>query len=158
MAQAKPTDEKVVATNRLASHNYFLLERFEAGMELLGTEVKSLRTGQANLRESYAAIKDDQAWLMNCHIAPYAAGGYSNHSPLRPRRLLLHRQEIRKLFGKSREKGLTLVPLRIYFKRGRAKCEIALAKGKKIHDKRETIRRRTTEREVAEAMRNRKRL
>lgn len=157
MAQVKPTDEKVVATNRLASHNYFLLERFEAGMVLLGTEVKSLRAGLVNLRDSYGTIKDDQAWLMNCHIAPYAAGGYSNHLPLRPRRLLLHRQEIRKLFGKTREKGLTLVPLRIYFKRGRAKCEIALAKGKKIYDKREVIRRRTAEREAADAIRSRKR-
>ncbi len=157
MAQAKSTDEKVVATNRQAGHNYFLLERFEAGLELLGTEVKSLRSGEANLRDSYAAIKDDQAWLMNCHIAPYVAGGYSNHPPLRARRLLLHRQEIRKLFGKTREKGLTLVPLRIYFKRGRAKCEIALAKGKKIYDKRETLRRRTAEREAAEAVRRHRR-
>ncbi|HEY4682146.1 MAG TPA: SsrA-binding protein SmpB [Candidatus Acidoferrales bacterium] len=157
MAQGKSTDEKVVATNRLASHNYFLLDRFEAGLELLGTEVKSLRAGEANLRDSYVAIKDGQAWLLNCHIPPYAAGGYSNHAPLRARRLLLHGQEIRKLFGKTREKGLTLVPLKIYFKRGRAKCEIALAKGKKIYDKRETIRRRAAEREAAEAMRRHKR-
>jgi SsrA-binding protein len=157
MVQARFTDEKVVATNRPASHNYFLLERFEAGLELLGTEVKSLRAGEANLRDSYADIRDGEAWLINCHIAPYAAGGYSNHHPLRSRRLLLHRQEIRKLIGKTREKGLTLIPLRIYFKRGLAKCEIALAKGKKVHDKRESIRRRTAEREAADAMRRHRR-
>jgi SsrA-binding protein len=157
MVQARFTDEKVVATNRPASHNYFLLERFEAGLELLGTEVKSLRAGEANLRDSYADIRDGEAWLINCHIAPYAAGSYSNHNPLRSRRLLLHRQEIRKLIGKTREKGLTLIPLRIYFKRGLAKCEIALAKGKKVHDKRESIRRRTAEREAADAMRRHRR-
>jgi SsrA-binding protein len=146
------------AVNRIASHNYFLLEKFEAGIVLSGTEVKSIRSGKANLKDSYGLVKDGELWLLNCHISPYEHGSYSNHAATRTRKLLMHKEEIRKLIGKTQQKGLTLIPTRIYFKNGRVKIELALAKGKQLWDKRETERRRTADREAREAIsRGRKR-
>ncbi len=149
--QGKPA-EQVVAQNRAASYNYHLLEKFEAGVVLLGTEVKSLRAGKASLREAFAQVRGAEVWLMNLHIPEYLPGGQFNHSPLRSRKLLLHRREIHKLMGKTRQKGLTLVPLRIYFKNGRAKCELALARGKKVWDRRQTERDKEARREASEAI------
>jgi SsrA-binding protein len=143
---------QVVAQNRAASYNYHLLEKMEAGMALAGTEVKSLRDGKANLREAYAEVRGTSVWLVNCHIPEYSPGGPFNHQPLSRRRLLLHRQEIQKLIGKTQQKGLTLIPLRIYFREGIAKCELALARGKKDWDRRQTEREKETRREVSEAM------
>jgi len=151
----KPADkerEKDVARNRAASYNYHLLEKFEAGLVLTGTEVKSLRDGSANLRDAFAAIRNGEAWLLNCHISPYRPGGPWNHAALRPRKLLLRRHEIDKLGGKTQQKGLTLIPLRIYFANGKAKVEIALARGKKYHDRREDERDKEARREASEAM------
>ena len=145
-------DEKVLTVNRQASHNYQLLERFEAGVALTGTEVKSARDGRANLRDSYAALKEGEVWLLNCHINPYSHGGFSNHDPTRSRKLLLHKEEIRRLIGKVRQRGLTLVPTRMYLKRGRIKVELALAKGKRSYDKREALRRRQDEKEARQAV------
>jgi len=145
------------AINRQAQHLYHLLERFEAGIELTGTEVKSVRDGKVNLKDSYAVVKGAQAWLIDCHISPYAPGSRFNHDPLRDRRLLLHRGEIDKLEGRTREKGLTVVPTRIYLVKNLIKCELALAKGKKIWDHRETSRRRTVDRETEQAMREHRR-
>jgi len=144
--------EVLVAQNRAASYNYHLLEKHEAGMVLLGTEVKSLREGKANLRDAYAVIRAGAVWLLNCHIAEYLPGGPFNHTPLRPRKLLLKSEEIEKLDRKTDQKGLTLVPLRIYFRDGIAKCEIALAQGKKKWDRRQTEREKEAKREVGEAM------
>ena len=141
-----------VAQNRAASYNYHLLEKYEAGMVLVGTEVKSLRDGKASLREAFAVVKGGEVWLMNLHIPEYLPGGIFNHTPLRNRKLLMHKREIEKLMGKTQQKGLTLVPLRIYFKDGRAKCEIALAQGKKTWDRRQTEREKEARREVGEAM------
>jgi SsrA-binding protein len=149
--QGKPA-ELLIAQNRAASYNYHLLEKHEAGMVLLGTEVKSLREGKANLRDSYAVIRAGAVWLLNCHIAEYLPGGPYNHTPLRPRKLLLKKEEIEKLDRKSDQKGLTLVPLRIYFRDGIAKCEIALAQGKKKWDRRQTEKDKVAKREVGEAM------
>ena len=149
--------DRVVAQNRAVSYNYHILERFEAGMMLLGTEVKSVRAGKANLRDAYAEVKNGEVWLVNCHIPEYTAGGPWNHGPLRTRKLLLHKLEIGRLAGKTQQKGLTLIATRIYFKDGRAKCEIALARGKKEYDRRAAIKERDTKREAAEAMRNYKR-
>jgi SsrA-binding protein len=149
--------ERTVAQNRAASYNYHLLEQYEAGMVLLGTEVKSLREGKASLREAYASVRGPDLWLLNCHIPEYAPGGPFNHAPLRPRKLLLHRREIEKLAGKTQQKGLTLIPLRIYFKDGRAKCEVALARGKKYHDRREAERAKEAKREASEAIYHSKR-
>jgi SsrA-binding protein len=143
---------RIVAQNRAASHHYHLLETLEAGVVLLGTEVKSLREGKASLRESYAEVKGGEVWLVNCHIPEYLPGGPFNHAPLRTRKLLLHRREVHKLLGKTQEKGLTLVPLRIYFKDGVAKCEIAVARGKKLWDRRQSEREREARREAEEAM------
>ncbi len=145
------------AVNRQAQHLYHLLEKLEVGIELTGTEVKSVREGKVNLRDSYATVKGDQVWLVNCHISPYTAGSYFNHDPLRERRLLLHRQEINKLAGRAQVKGLTLIPTRLYLKKNLIKCEIALAKGKKIYDRRETERRRTIEREAEQAIQEHRR-
>ena len=142
----------MVAQNRAASYNYHLLEKFEAGLVLTGTEVKSLREGKASIRDAYAAIRRDEIWLLNCHIPEYLPGGPFNHDPLRPRKLLLNRREIDKLMGKTQPKGLTLVPLRIYFKNGKAKCEIALARGKKQYDRRQAERDREARREADEAI------
>ncbi len=143
--------------NRQAQHLYHLLERFEAGIELTGTEVKSVREGKVNLKESYATVKDGEVWLVDCHISSYAAGSYLNHDPLRDRRLLLHRQEINKLTGRTQERGLTLVPIRLYLKKNLIKCEIALAKGKHVYDRREEERRRTIDRETEQAIREHRR-
>src|SRR5213082_594282 len=140
------------SVNRIASHNYFLLEKFEAGVALTGTEVKSIRNGRANLKDSYGLIKDGELWLLNCHISPYEHGSYSNHAALRTRKLLVHKEELRKLIGKTQQKGLTLIPTRMYFKNGRVKLELALAKGKQLWDKRETERRRTADKEAREAI------
>ncbi|CBK39795.1 SsrA-binding protein [Nitrospira defluvii] len=148
---------KVVATNRKAYHDYFIEEKFEAGVILRGTEVKSLREGRVNLQDSYASVDDGEVYLQHCHISPYSHGNLMNHDPLRKRKLLLHRKEINKLIGKTQLKGLTLVPLRIYFsKRGHAKVELALAKGKKQYDRRESIKAREAGREVERAIKQRK--
>ena len=156
----KKTDkpaERVAAQNRAASYDYHLLESFEAGLVLLGTEVKSLRSGKVSLREAYAVVRGREAWLINCHIPEYQPGGPFNHVPLRPRKLLLHSREIDKLAGKTQEKGLMLVPLRIYFKDGMAKCEVALARGKKYHVRRESERTKEAKREAKDALYHSKR-
>jgi len=144
--------EKDVATNRKAFHDYHVVARYEAGIVLSGPEVKSLREGRVNLRDSYASIRDGELFLLHCHISPYSHGNRENPDPVRSRKLLLHKEEIGKLIGKTVEKGLTLVPLRVYFKGGRAKVEIALVKGKKLYDKRETEKRKESEREMAKVM------
>jgi SsrA-binding protein len=151
---SKPDAEgvQVVAQNRAASYNYHLLEKLEAGMALSGTEVKSLRASKANLREAYAEVRGTSVWLVNCHISEYLPGGPYNHEPLTKRRLLLHKKEIERLLGKTQQKGLTLVPLRIYFRKGLAKCELALARGKKDWDRRQSEREKETRREVNDAM------
>ena len=142
----------MVAQNRAASYNYHILEKHEAGMVLLGTEVKSLREGKANVRDAYAVIRAGALWLLNCHISEYLPGGPFNHKPLRPRKLLLRSEQIEKLDRKTDQKGLTLVPLRIYFRDGLAKCEIALAQGKKKWDRRQTEKDKEARKEVGEAM------
>ena len=147
----------LIAENRKAFHEYHILETFEAGMQLLGTEVKGIREGKANLRDSFARVERGEVWLYNVHINPYSHRGYVDHDPRRRRKLLLHAQEIRKLVGKTTEKGLTLVPLRMYFKKGRVKVAISLVKGKQLHDKRETIRKRETDRETRAAVKERSR-
>jgi SsrA-binding protein len=149
---AAASGEHVVAQNRSAPYNYHLLERMEAGMVLLGTEVKALRDGKANLRDSYAVVRKDAVWLLNCHISQYQPGGPWNHEALRPRKLLLRQEEIDKLAGKTEQKGLTLIPLRIYFKAGYAKCELALARGKKQWDRRQSERDKEARKETADAI------
>jgi SsrA-binding protein len=144
--------EQVVAQNRSANFHYSILERFEAGMVLRGTEVKALREGKANIREAYAHVQRGELWLENAHISEYNAGGPWNHSPLGTRKLLMHREEIRKVFSKTRVKGLTLIPLRIYFRNGIAKVELGLAKGKKDWDRRADERKKEADREVKDAM------
>ena len=148
--------EKLIASNRKAHFNYDILETYEAGLVLRGTEVKALRDGRADLKESYARVEGDEAWLLGCHISPYAQGNRANHDPLRPRKLLLHRAEIGRLLGKIMEKGLTLVPLRLYFKGGRVKAELGLARGRKTLDKRHVIREREERREMDRAIRARR--
>ncbi len=155
--QARPRDavasgERDAAHNRAAGHNYFLLERYEAGVALRGTEVKSIREGKANLKDAYGLIKDGEAFLLNMHIGPYSHGNIANHDETRTRKLLMHREEVRKLFSKTQVKGHTLIPTRLYFRRGRVKCELALAKGKQDWDKRETERRREADREARAAI------
>jgi SsrA-binding protein len=142
-----------VATNRQASYRFNLLERFEAGIILTGTEVKSLRAGNAQLKDSYAVVRDGEVWLLSMYIAPYGPAARGNHDPERPRKLLLHRKEIERLIGKTAERGLTLVPTRVYFSGPHAKVEIALARGKDVYDKRESIRRREVAREVQRELR-----
>jgi SsrA-binding protein len=149
--------ERDAAVNRAAGHNYFLLDKFEAGIALRGTEVKSIREGQANLKDAYGIIQNGEAYLLNAHIGPYSHGNSSNHEALRTRKLLLHRQELQKLMGKTQLKGLTLIPTRLYFRHGRVKCELAVAKGKQDWDKRETERRREDNREARAAMARSKR-
>ena len=149
--------DKVIATNRKAFHNFSILETFEAGLVLRGTEVKSLRDSQVNFKDCYAAIDNNEAWLIGCHITPYHHGSDANHDPERRRKLLLHRREIGRLLGKVAERGLTLVPLRLYFKEGRAKIELGLARGKKLHDKRDAIRERDERRQMAQEARDRQR-
>lgn len=139
---------KIIGTNRKANFQYELLDRLEAGMVLLGTEVKSLRDSKVNLQESYARFIKDELWLLNCHISEYKYGNLNNHDPLRERKLLLSKRELKKLKSKLQEKGLTLVPVKIYFKSSRIKLELAVAKGKKLYDKRETIKKRDTERKL----------
>jgi len=140
--------ENIASTNRKAYHDYFIQETFEAGIVLLGTEVKSLREGKANLKDSHVLIKDNEAFLLNCHISPYTHGNLQNHDPLRTRKLLLHRREINKLWGALSQQGLTLIPLKIYFKKGKAKVEIGLAKGKRKYEKREAIKEKEADREM----------
>jgi SsrA-binding protein len=144
--------ERDATFNRAASHNYFLEDKLETGIALTGSEVKSIRAGRANLKDSYALLKDGELWLLNAHIGAYENAGYAGHTPLRTRKLLAHADELRKLQGKTQQKGYTLVPIRMYFKNGKIKCEIALAKGKQSWDKRETERRRTADREAREAI------
>ena len=144
---ADKEDVRVLATNRQAFFNYFIEEKVEAGVALVGTEVKSLREGRANLKDGYAMVRQGEVWLINCHISPYSHGNLNNHDPLRERKLLLHREEIRRLDRKRRMSGLTLVPLRLYVRKGRIKVELGLARGKKLHDKREAIRQRDLDRE-----------
>jgi len=145
-----------IAENRKARHDFHLLESFEAGIVLMGTEVKAIREGRVNLRDSFARVEDGEVFLYNVNISPYSHRGYVDHEPLRRRKLLLHRQEIRKLIGKTVERGMTLVPTRLYFKDGRVKVEVCLAKGKKEFDKRETIKRREAERETRAAVKSRR--
>jgi len=142
---------KILSDNRRAGHNYYLLDRFEAGLVLTGTEVKSARDGKIQLLDSYAEVRSGEAWLVNAHISHYSHGNRENHDPVRQRKLLLHRREIEKLSEKTREKGLALIPTKIYLKNGKIKCELALARGKKMYDKREADRERTMEAEARAA-------
>jgi SsrA-binding protein len=144
--------KKIACTNRKARRDYFLLDRYEAGMVLTGTEVKSLRDGKAALKDSYAGIEGEEIFLHNMHISPYTHGNISNHDPTRTRKLLMHKREIRRLIGKIQEKGLSLIPVTVYFVRGKAKVELALAKGKRQYDKRQDIKEREEKREIEKAM------
>jgi len=145
--------EQIVCVNRQARHNYFIDETYEAGLVLVGSEVKSLRDGKANLSDSYARIQKGEAFLINFHISPYPGANQVNHEPTRTRKLLLHAREIDRLTGKTKERGLTLIALKLYFKNGRAKVEIGLGRGKKLYDKRETLKRKDAEREVERSLR-----
>ena len=149
--------QRIVADNRKAFHDYHVLETWEAGVALLGTEVKAIREGRVNLRDSFARLENGELWLLNVHISPYSHTGYDGHTERRQRKLLLHRHELNKVSGQVREKGLTLVPLQMYFKKGRVKISLALVKGKQAHDKRETIRRREVDRETRAAVKERSR-
>jgi SsrA-binding protein len=149
--------ERLIAENRKAYHDYHILETYEAGIALVGTEVKAIREGHVNLRDSFARVESGEVFVHNMHISPYSHRGYADHQPTRPRKLLLHRQEIRKLVGQTVIKGMTLVPVRMYFKDGRVKVAISLVRGKKEHDKRETIKRRESERETRAAIKARRR-
>jgi SsrA-binding protein len=155
LAEKKDSTLKILSDNRQAGHNYFLMDRFEAGMVLTGTEVKAAKDGKVQLKEAYANVIGNEAWLVNAHISEYSHGNRENHPPIRNRKLLLHRREIDKLQGITREKGLSLIPTKMYLKAGRIKCEIAVAKGKKLHDKRETERAKTAEAEARAEMRRR---
>ena len=146
---------KILSDNRQAGHNYFLMDRFEAGMVLTGTEVKAAKDGKVQLKDAYAAVLNHEAWLLNAHISEYSHGNRENHPPVRNRKLLLHRREIDKLLVQTRDKGLALIPTKIYLKDGRIKCELAIAKGKKLHDKREAERARTAEAEARAEIRRR---
>jgi SsrA-binding protein len=154
MAEKNP-GIKILSDNRQAGHNYFLMDRYEAGMVLTGTEVKSAKDAKIQLKDAYVAVVNNEAWLINAHISQYSHGNRENHPPVRNRKLLLHRREIDKLRVETREKGLSLIPTKIYLKAGRIKCELATAKGKKLHDKRETERARTAEAEARAEMRRR---
>ena len=149
--------ERLIADNRKARHDYHLFESFEAGIVLLGTEVKAIREGRVNLKDSYGRVENGEVFLHNVHISPYSHRGYAEHEPLRRRKLLLNKGEIRKLIGKTLERGFTLVPVRMYFKNGLVKVSISVAKGKKTHDKRETIRRREIDRETRAMVKGRSR-
>lgn len=151
--KTQAAEEKIVTSNRKALFEYFVIEKYEAGIVLKGTEVKSLRHGDVNLADSYASIKNGEVWLIGMHINPFEKGNINNHDPKRARKLLLHKNEIRKLYGKIDEKGLSLVPLNVYFKENRAKITLALVKGKKLFDKRETIKARDVEREMRHKLR-----
>lgn len=150
-----PAQEKLIASNRRAFHEYEILEKYEAGIVLKGTEVKSLRMGRANFKDSYARIKNKELWLLNLHISPYDHGNVWNHDPLRMRKLLMHRREVIRLTSKTEERGLTLVPLRLYFKDGKAKVELGLARGKHTHDKRKDIAKKDAERDTQREMNRR---
>ena len=154
-AAGKEDEIQSIARNKRAKFDYHILETFEAGLVLKGTEVKSLRDGRANISDAYGIIKDGEAYLLNLHISPYESRGYANHEPDRTRKLLLHRKEIRRLIGAVERQGLTLIPLELYFKKGMAKVALALGKGKQLHDKRDTQREREVSREIARAMRTR---
>ena len=146
---------KVVATNRKARHEYFILETYEAGLVLQGSEIKSIRAGQISLAEAYVQLDGEQAWLVEAHVAPYEQASHYNHEPRRPRKLLLHKSEIRSIWDDVRKKGVTVIPLQVYLKNGRAKVEIAVARGKKLYDKRQDIARRDAERELQRSLRRR---
>lgn len=148
---------KIIATNKKAYHDYHIEESYEAGIMLKGAEVKSLREGRANLKDSFARVENEEIFLYNCHISPYSHGNIANHDPLRTRKLLMHKGEIQRLMGKMMQKGYTLLPLKIYFKDGKAKVELALAKGKKQYDKREDIKKRDAAREMEKAFKEEKR-
>lgn len=148
--------QKNIAENRKAFHDYHILETFEAGIVLQGTEVKAIREGSVNLRDSFARVESGEIWVHNVHISPYSHRGYADHEPTRPRKLLLHRQEIRKLIGRTVERGMTLVPTRMYFRNGHVKVALGLAKGKQTRDKRETIKRREADRETRAAVKHRR--
>ena len=150
-------DEKVLLTNRAAFHEYYIEDKYEAGIALMGTEVKSVRAGQVQLKDSYVAVRDGEAWLFNAHISPYAYGNRENHDPVRTRKLLLHRREIERLEEAATIKGMTLVVTRVYLKGGRIKLEVGVARGKKLYDKRETEMRRTVERETRAQLKERNR-
>ncbi len=149
--------QKMIAENRKAYHDFFVLESWEAGVVLLGTEIKAIREGRVNLRDSYAKVEKGEVWLLNVNIAAYSHRGYAGHEEKRQRKLLLHRDEIRKMVGQVTEKGLTLVPLQMYLKKGRVKVQVALVRGKQLHDKRETLKRREVERETRAAIKARQR-
>jgi SsrA-binding protein len=153
--KTKTQSEKVITTNREAYHNYHILETYETGIQLVGTEIKAIREGRVNLKEAYAMIEGGEAWLLNAHISHYSHGNRQNHDPTRDRRLLLHKREIIRLQSKTQEKGLTLVPTKLYFKGNLIKCELAVARGKKLYDKREAEARKTQEREARMAIKNR---
>jgi SsrA-binding protein len=153
---AKPTGEKLIVDNRRARHEYHLTDRIEAGLVLGGTEVKALREGKATLQQAYAEVRDGEAWLVGLHIPEYAQGNRENHEPDRPRKLLLHRREIDRLYGQVREKGFTLVPTRLYFKDGRVKVEIALARGKELRDKRRSVADRDARRQIERELKSRR--
>lgn len=155
MPDVEEKDHELVARNKRARHDYHILETWEAGLVLSGTEVKSLREGKANLTDSFGIVKDGEVWILNLHIPPYEQGNRYNHEPTRTRKLLLNRKEIRRMIGAVERQGLTLVPLDLYFKNGKAKVTLALGKGKKLHDKRDDARRRDDEREMARAVRAR---
>lgn len=155
MAHKPDTGEKLIASNKKAYHDYFIVQKFEAGLVLTGTEMKSLRAGKANLKDAYVLLKGDEAYLFGAHISAYSHGNLQNHDPERTRKLLLHRRELDKLYSETAEKGLTVVPLRLYFKGSRVKAEIAVVRGKKQYDKRDTARTRELDREAAQAMKER---
>jgi SsrA-binding protein len=153
MAKKKPAGEKIIAQNKTARLNYFIDDTYEAGIALVGTEVKALREGKANLKDSYAMVKDGEVFVHEMHISPYTYGNRENHDPLRVRKLLLHKGEIKRLYGKSRERGLALIPLKLYFKSGKVKMEIGVGRGKKLYDKRESLRDKDDRREIERGMR-----
>jgi SsrA-binding protein len=155
MSDTKTTEREIVARNKRARHDYHILETWEAGLVLTGTEVKSLREGRANITDAFATVRQGEVFLVNAHISPYERGGYVNHAPARDRKLLLHAREVRRLIGAVEREGLTIVPLELYFKKGRAKVVIALAKGKKLHDKRDDAKRRDADREIARVFQRR---
>jgi SsrA-binding protein len=156
MAKKPETGERLIASNKKALHDYFVVQKFEAGIVLTGTEMKSLRAGKANLKDAYVLLKNEEAYLFGAHISPYTHGNLQNHDPERTRKLLLNRRELDKLYSETAEKGLTVVPLRLYFKGARVKAEIAVVRGKKQYDKRDTERARELDREVAQAMKERR--
>ena len=153
--RTEPDDKISVARNRTARHNYHILETWEAGVVLSGTEVKALRDGKANIKDAYGTVHEGEVFLLNAHISPYARGGYVNHEPTQSRKLLLHKKEIQRMIGAVERQGLTLIPLELYFRRGRAKVVLALAKGKQLHDKRDDSKKKDAEREIARAFRKR---